>query len=360
MFRRALILALLVAVLVPTVAFAAPEWLPLVQCGTSTQPPCTPCFMFKTLKNTIDLILYGITGPLAAFMFVLAGGMMLVGADSVKLQAQARRLFANTVYGVAIVLAAWLGTNFLLKGIGAGDVATHWYEFECPTFLASINSGTDIPTRAEPAVAQPEPVTVLTGNLTPADLQGIAQAHHVPYPRQNSSDLQTLMTCIYNDPIIKAIAKPMPPLTGGVRQAGIYTYDNDNDYCNYTRGVPAAGGACSHSQKSCHYGGIAVRNGAEAVDMNAREVMVTLPGMTDRSGNPIQTYADEEQLFCQLNRLLVIQRKCAFKFLNWEPGKDAHTHISTKSCDSDGTGVSTFRGGKLPNCADSARFPGAQ
>lgn len=358
MRRRLLILALLAVVLIPTTAFAV-EWLPVVQCGTTGQPPCTPCYMFKTGKNLIDLILYGVTGPLAAFMFVLAGGMMLVGADSVKLQAQARSLFTNTVYGVTIVFTAWLGTNFLIKSIGGGSVGDTWAQFTCPAFLASINSGTDVPTAVEPVTEQPASVKIAIGDLTTTDLQKLAQENGTLYPAQNSGDLNTLIECLYQDPIIKALTYPKPANQG--RQTGNFTYENDNEYCNYTRGLGMLGGGkCAHAQNSCHYGGPDGK-GAMAIDLNAlgNDKLVTLPGVIDSTTKKAaQVYATEDQLFCQLNRVLVTEHKCSFGLLNWEPtSTGGHTHVSTKSCKADGDGVATFRNATLPNCSDSARYP---
>src|SRR5581483_9967646 len=130
--RFLLIVSLIALCLVPTVALAAPSFLPIVQCGGtnydgSLQPACSPCYMFNAAENFMRFILEGVTGPVAAFMFVVSGAMMLLGAGSVNLQAQARTLMTNTAIGVGVILLAWVGTNFLIKSIGNGSTSDHWY-----------------------------------------------------------------------------------------------------------------------------------------------------------------------------------------------------------------------------------------
>jgi hypothetical protein len=346
-------IAVLGALVMPTAALAV-DWLPIVQCGRSDQVPevpCTPCFMFKTVENVSDLIFKGITGPLAAFMFVVAGGMFLIGAGNVKLQQQARTLFTNTVIGIVVIFVAWIGTNFLIKNIAPNSVAAGgWSHFACPKFLADIT----LTSGQAPAIvasrvisSDKKPSDYTAADLTVAVKQQLALANNEPLSRKNSGALIALIACIYQDPIIQAIAYPMPNLGGSANQANITTYDNTNDVCNYTRGVPYGQGACSHSRNSCHYGGNTGNQGAEAVDMNARKVWVTVPGTNER------IFASEDRLFCELATLY---EKCKFGFLNWE---GEHTHISTSTCDADGSGTSAKKGFVKPSCPDSARAPAA-
>jgi len=238
-------IAVVTIAFIPVAALAAPSWIPIVPCGGHTasgqaQPECTPCYMFKAVENASDLIFKGITGPVAAFMFILAGGMMLLGADNVNLQRRARSLFTNTAIGVGVVLLAWIGTNFVMKNIAPGNTAAGgWFHFECPAFLASINAGGT----TAPALPTTRPVftptDITAGTLDATQLSQTALAHNEKYPRQNSPALKSLIQCIYQDPIVKALAFPPPSLEGSARQTtGITTYDNNNEYCNYSRGTP--------------------------------------------------------------------------------------------------------------------------
>lgn len=157
--------AVLVIAFMPAVVFAAPSWLPLVQCGTSNQVPCTPCDFFALGKRLIDMVLYGITGPIAAFIIVIAGGMMLLGGANPKQFQQGKTLLRNTLYGVAIILIAWTFTNFLIKSLGNGSASDSWNTFTCPAELQAISAidtqfktGGTLP--AVPPVTAPLPANI--------------------------------------------------------------------------------------------------------------------------------------------------------------------------------------------------------
>ena len=162
--------AVLVLAFMPAVVLAAPNWLPLVQCGRAVaagqQPvPCTPCDIFAMGERLINMILYGITGPIAAFMIVIAGGMMLLGGASPNQFAQGKKLLRNTLIGVAIILLAWTFTNFLIKSLGNGSPTDSWNQFSCPAELIAISKiDTQFPTPgpipAIPPVTAPLPANI--------------------------------------------------------------------------------------------------------------------------------------------------------------------------------------------------------
>jgi hypothetical protein len=293
-------------------------------------------------------------------MFVLAGGMLLLGADKPEWQKRARQIFTNTAIGVAVILLAFVATNFLIKSIATGSVADSWNTFTCPAFLAEITAGPTIAPAITPfpSVLTPTPITL--SNITAEQMRATALKNNEKYPRQNSPALKALIACIYQDPIIGALALPPPDLNGSAKQTtGVFTYDNDNEYCNYSRGQPLPGGSCGHGVgPNCHVGGRKGDQGAEALDIGARRVPVAIPGTDDGTGKPIMVQANNDVLFCQLYRLLVVEKKCSFKLLNWEVG---HTHISTNTCDMDSFGVAgnNAQGQRIavPNCSDSARLP---
>lgn len=159
MRRTLLSLIIAVIVLAPATASAV-DWFPIVPCGGSQQVACTPCDLFKTFKNVIDMVLIGITGPIAAFMIVWAGGMMLLGGAKPELFIQGKKILWNTLWGVSIILLAWLFTNTLIKSLATGSQFDAWYEFSCPEGLSRIPPiDTVLPTGGAP-VALPAAIEI--------------------------------------------------------------------------------------------------------------------------------------------------------------------------------------------------------
>ncbi|HLE57213.1 MAG TPA: transglycosylase SLT domain-containing protein [Rhodothermia bacterium] len=149
--RVFIVVIALALVAMPSVASAV-SWIPVVPCGTSPTDICTPCHLLQTGKNIIDLVLFGITGPIAAFMVVFAGGQMLLGGGNPAMFGRGKLLLKNTLIGVSIILVAWAATNFIIKGLGGGTSGTPWYEFTCPSGLAAISK---IDTQFAPVGAPP-------------------------------------------------------------------------------------------------------------------------------------------------------------------------------------------------------------
>lgn len=90
------------------------------------------------------------------------------------------------------------------------------------------------------------------GSASCNDPQALAAQNNEPYPRKKSAELDTLISCI----------KGKLP---GQDLGSVFTYENTNQLCNYTRGDTMCG-ACQHAKNSCHYGGHAGTDGAMAVD----------------------------------------------------------------------------------------------
>lgn len=355
----------------PFVAHGALVTIPIVPCGSAAagQPACTPCLMFQAAKNGIDFVLYGLTGPVAAFMIVLAGGMMLLGGASPKTYGRGKAILENALLGVTVILLAWVATNFLIKSIAHGSASDTWYQFTCPEFLAGVHQEDYAPISPGalpqysrvPYADQGDLRAILgtEGNPTPAEAalgqcppqyQALADKYHVKCPNQNAPDLIALAQCIYSDPIVAALAQPMGNLSGNGRQSSAFTYDNDHPACNYIRGESRV---CSHSVHSCHYGGNTGSQGAEAIDIGAKRASVTVPGIS----KPV--FASELALYCELYRVLVKENKCSsFGFLNYEPAAN-HSHISTRSCDADGKGLGAQPLGGASGCSFLKPSPAA-
>ena len=122
----------------------AVEYLPIVQCGRAANDPgtavdeskpCTTCDFVKMAKNAIDLILYMLTPILATFFFIWAGFLMLIAGANPGWYNQGKGIFTNTVWGVVIVLLAWVVANTFIQFFGPSNVATNWWQFACPAGL---------------------------------------------------------------------------------------------------------------------------------------------------------------------------------------------------------------------------------
>lgn len=320
----------------------AVTWLPIVPCGSTGQDVCTPCHLFQALHNAIDLVLYGITGPVAAFMIVLAGGMMLLSAGNARLYSQGKTILKNTLIGVAIILLSWVFVNFLIKSLEKGNTYDSWYEFTCPAFLQVQESALPSPVAPQGNASSPAPDLVAAEKAgTDCEPATLATAFHVPNNEKlNSSSLVTMMSCIEKDPIVKALAYT-------TQDQGKFTYEISNPLCNLTRGAPVCG-SCAHAKYSCHYDGHAGNQGAMAVDYNwkkgvsvtyevATRTIISSPTKDPRCQKlgACRSATGQQGLFDEIRRA-VAKNGCDYKFLYYEVN---HTHVSTADCDSDGKGI---------------------
>ena len=340
--RRFLPHILIVAaiVFIPMTAHAA-----IVSCGSTGQAPCSPCDLFATFHNLIDFVLRDVTGPLAAALIVVAGGMMLFAGAKPKLYSDGKELLKNTLIGVAIILLSWVFVNFLIKSLSTGNAGDAWYQFSCPAGLSDIvNIETTFPSVTPPATVTPDVAGIKTAFCTASNL---ATIYRVPNNTAlNAPSLTKLMSCVESDPIVKAMFD----------SGNKYTYEITNKLCNLDRGNPVCG-TCAHAVNSCHYGGSVGSQGAMAVDYNAKSgVSVTYviatrtivsnvadsrcnpPGTT--SGALCRTVTGSAGLFDEIYRASQI-KNCQPKFIFYEytsPGR-YHIHMSTNDCANDGAGT---------------------
>jgi len=366
--RRIALFFLLVVVLaaaMPAVAYAQSgggfDLFPIVPCGTSTTTPCTACGFLDILENVVKFVTFGVTGPIAASLFIYAGILFLFYGANVSMAARAKTVMTNTVYGVTIILLAWIIVVQLIKTIAPGSDADQWYEFSCPEFFRIDGriAGGEPP---EPPLVSGDaigelPTVVSTGACEPANISAITGASSDL--EKESEAMTTMKQCFSDDPVIAQIT------------VVVFTYERDNPICNVTRGNNNISRACSsktcaHGRRgtSCHYGGKAGSDGAEAGDWNIKQsVPETAPnfnkpelaedgvtekcpanhfcGTYEKSGKSYAIAAgDEAQLFRELVRV-ADERGCEYKLLNFE--KD-HTHISTRACDVDGYGINPPKG----------------
>jgi len=216
--KKFIVLLVLVFVFLPVFAQAV-SWWPLVPCGTSVNPtPCNRCDLFKLLKNIIDFVLIGLMPPAAAILFVWGGFLILMGGANPGLISKGKSIFWNTAIGVAIILASWLITNSIIRSLAADNIAPEWWKFQCSVVVTVSPSPTPTGT------VTPTP----TGNLCSQPAQ-LAASNNEPYPRRNAPELNSLISCVNSR------------ISGLIDQNQIFTYEQTNDLCNYTRGQRTCG-----------------------------------------------------------------------------------------------------------------------
>jgi len=156
---------------------SAVDWFPLVPCGLNVQPTnatrmdtlpdgtqvphdytqsCNQCLLIELGKNVIDMTFFAIVPSVGTLLFMIAGFIILFNAREGKAGgvAKGREIMTNTAIGIAIILGAWLITNFILKSIANDQVAgTPWYQIEC-----KVGTLKDIVLGALPPPSGPAPV----------------------------------------------------------------------------------------------------------------------------------------------------------------------------------------------------------
>ena len=355
--------AVIGTVLVPAVAQAqSGTFFPIVPCGTQGTDPCTPCGLLKVIERIARFVTFGVTGPIAAVLFIYVGFLFLTAAGNVNRITTAKRVLTNTVWGVVIILMSWLIIVQLIKVIAPGSQADRWYEFNCPEFLQSALDIKKIevnPVDGDGAMSRLA-ASLERGLDCNVNFPELAEQFGTnPEPRAESAALVELRSCLLEDPVIQALHDPEQ----------LFTYERFPLYCNVTRGVPVpacvAGCratppekcACEHALESCHYGGASGSEGSEAVDFNAR-AGVTVYYIQEEDGT--RTLSDQNaynntknaakngdanaaELLAKMRyvsgeaglyREIKSQReRCPFKYIKKHSN---HTHVSTTQCTSDG------------------------
>ena len=255
----------------------AQSYLPLVPCGRTGQAPCTRCDLFRLADNVIHFILEGLVPPVAAVLFITAGLMIVLAGANPAMYARGIAIFKNTFWGLVIIFASWMIVNTFIQSFGPDKAKGNWFRFTC------TDTGITGPGGVGP------PPSALCSNPT-----ALAGQYGVPSSPTNASELNQLISCVNSR------------LGSFIDQSQIYTYERQNDLCNYTRGQPVCG-TCAHLVNSCHYGGAGGTTGAQAVDFNA-------------------TGISEQELYQKLQSISGI---CNFGYILFE---GTSTHVSTRSC----------------------------
>lgn len=277
-----------VILLVPVFVMAQmPE--KLVPCTGEIGDPCNAC-QLVTLADNILQFLVGLSIFVAIAAFTWAGFLFVTAAGNESQITKAKGTFSAVAIGLIIVLAAWLIIDTLLR-ITTGDDIDDWVARVC------VEAPPDA-TRP-PATNPPDEGDDFEEECKDENL---AESYRVPATPRNSGSLNATVDCIMrNSEYVRTHHDP----------AKLFTFDQDNPKCNFTRGevlTDCGMTKCSHSTHSCHYGGANHTDGAYAVDFNAID-------------------GDEESLHDAIRKVLT-DGQCNFVVLF----EGSHTHVSSPDC----------------------------
>lgn len=109
-------------VLFATPAFA--DFTPIVQCGGAGESPCTICDIPVVISRLINYVIYVIATPLAIFMVIVGGFMMLTAGPSPQRYETGKKALTNTLIGISFIYLSWIIVNTVLLimagGFGSG------------------------------------------------------------------------------------------------------------------------------------------------------------------------------------------------------------------------------------------------
>ncbi len=125
---------LIVFLLLALVPFFVQAQRPLVPCGGPGQPACQICHIFVLINNIIRFLLFTILPPLAVLLLVIGGFMFLFAGASENTLKQAKSIIFSTIFGLIIILSAWIIVNTLLAqtGIIRIERLLEWHDIGCP------------------------------------------------------------------------------------------------------------------------------------------------------------------------------------------------------------------------------------
>jgi hypothetical protein len=291
----------------------------LVPCGWGSLPPCQLCDLLVLLQNVLNFVMFTLAPAIGVLMFIYAGIKVLFAAQNPSKISEGFNLMKTTAIGLLLIFGAYMFTNFIIRLLGdAGGVSfENWNTIQCTNPTA-----TSIPIGGGGG-----PLPTFTGGggrggggggsgtfEDCTDPAGVAKYNNEPYPPKNDPGLNTLISCITDN------MSKLDPGTGLGEQS---SFDKKYEVCNYTRGATTCSSSCSHSVKSCHYGGQNGSTGAMAVDFGHN-------GWSSQSvGQEIVNAANQcpgtQDARCEDN--LGQRLNCT------DPGV-THVHVTEKGCNS--------------------------
>ena len=251
---------------------------------------CQLCHFFVMIDGIIEFVFDKIVPPLAILMLVVAGILLFSAGAAPAMKNKVKNMILYVGLGLVLIYSCWLLVSFLLSVFGVVEwtdpLGQGWFKIDCPisrTFVGGTKNpfkpGKNLGWHEEPKKPSGPPPPPPgdekedgsggrdeNENVDCSDLKKLcdsgkkkelAKCNNVPYLRQNAPILQNFLNCLRKD---------------NFNFGSVYTWDETNDICNYTRGHRYWGwgicpnNKCSHTKYSCHYGGRYGTEGALAVD----------------------------------------------------------------------------------------------
>lgn len=136
---RFFIILVVVCVSVPAIAFAQNFFGPLVSCEGSQ---CQACHLVQLADNIIRFLI-SIMAVLGAILIAWAGLLMATSRGNTGQLAQGKRILLNTIVGLAVMLAAWLIVDTIMKSLAGSEAYGMWQEIQCVA-LPQYGSGAEL------------------------------------------------------------------------------------------------------------------------------------------------------------------------------------------------------------------------
>lgn len=275
----------------------------------SCQNNCTFCDLISTGNNIIKFA--------TELAFILVVGMIVYGGFTIMTAGgnsgafeKGKKSIYTSLKGLVIILVGWVFVTELLSILVGNGLTVPWYEIPCDTAAQEFDSDWSVFTSSGGSFSYPTTETPYTPPASDSDYcktnESMANYYGVPSTPQNDPQLSSMIDCIKSE--LRDNGKYNLLDTGQ-----IYTYENDNKKCNFTRGLSVCGiGSCAHKGYSCHYGGVNGKSGALGVDFNA-------------------VSGQEQALY---NALKVIYTSNSCSGMSSPIYESTHTHISHSSCNS--------------------------
>lgn len=126
-YKKILVILLPAVLFLPSLAFAVSTIFPgFVQCD-GVQVKCDFTAAIRTINAIIQWFL-NIAISVAAVTFAIAGGKILFNPGNVTKRQEAIEMFKKTVFGLIIVLSAWLVIRTIIKTLVPDPSALQFIE----------------------------------------------------------------------------------------------------------------------------------------------------------------------------------------------------------------------------------------
>lgn len=100
----------------PSMALAAG----LVPCGGPGETACEFCHVVSLMDNVVTWLV-AVLGTITAILFIVSGMRLVTSGGNPAAKQSAKSMMVNAAIGFAIVLAAWLIIDFVMKSLVDSD-----------------------------------------------------------------------------------------------------------------------------------------------------------------------------------------------------------------------------------------------